>query len=100
MQISQTMLDRAAERLPGVAVPCIQRMLRNVANGGQLVFREGEGRQVVDGEPSFPVHVIDDPVRALELAQQLLQVAQRALQGEARHARVSLSFGGDVMICE
>jgi hypothetical protein len=103
MQISQTMLDKAAEQLPGIQPQFIARMLRNVTADGQLVFKEGEGHQVVDGKSTYPVYmqvIIDDPVRALELAQQLMQGAQRALQGDTGRATVSLSFAGDVMISE
>ena len=103
MQISPSMLDKAAEHLPGIRPQFIERMLRNVANDGQLVFKEGQGHQVVDGKSTFPVHLqvqIDDPARALELAQQLMHGAQRALQGETSRITVSLSFDGDCMICE
>ena len=103
MQISQAMLEKATEQLPGIQPQFIARILRNVTNDGQLIFKEGEGHAVVDGKSTYPVYmqlIIEDPARALELAQQLMQGAQRALQGDTRRASVTLSFAGDVMISE
>lgn len=103
MQISPTMLEKAAEQLPGIQPQFIARMLRSVTRDGQLVFKDGEGHAVVDGKSSYPVYmqlIIEDPSRALELAQQLMQGAHRALQGDTGRASVTLSFAGDVMISE
>ena len=103
MQISPGMLAKVTELLPGVKPQFIERLLRHAADDGQLVFKQGEGHKVVDGKSTHPVHmqvIIDDPALALELAQQLMQGAQRALYGQTERASVTLSFSGDVMISE
>jgi hypothetical protein len=103
MQISETMLARAAKLAPQLDADGLQRLLRGLMVDGQLVFKEGEGKTMSEGKVHFPVQlqlIIEDPALALDLAAQLMAGAKRALEGDDKRTRVTLSLAGDAMVCE
>lgn len=104
MHISDSMLVAARKSAPELSDDRIRALLREVMKESQLLFRTDEGKAFVEGKAEWPVLLqvqVTDPLQALELAQQLMEGAKRALLGDTgARAMVTLSLAGDAMISE
>ena len=97
MRITDEMVKAAGAVVPSLTQATVRRMLEAAALG-QFVLMEGEGQQVIDGKSRFPALaqiVVNDPLVALDLAQQLTSGARSAIAQKTEQAHITLFVAGD-----
>lgn len=97
MEITEEILDRACSVDTSISRDTIKEILK-AANTGQVIFEDDAGETVENGKSIWPTYsqlIIDDPYRALEYSQQLLNGARtKLLEGKTKNAGILLMMAG------
>lgn len=88
---------KTAQAVAPVLTDGVVRKMLEAAMFGQIVFRDAEGCEILEGKPEWPSLLqiqIRDPHRALEYAQTLIAGARRMLYDKEPNYPVTLVMGG------
>lgn len=98
MKITPVMLEKAHAVVPSLTMATVKAMLE-AATEGQVFFAEGVGKTMVAGKSEYPAYLqiqISDPMRALELGEELVRGARLGLYNKAESRPITLTMAGDV----
>lgn len=98
MKITPEMLKKAHAVVPSLTIATVKAMLE-AATAGQVFFAEGVGETIVAGKSTYPTYLqieITDPMRALELGEQLVRGARLGLYNKAESRPITLMMAGEV----
>jgi hypothetical protein len=104
MKASEDITTRICEAIPTVTPQLLESVLNIAGMDSQILFDQGEGRQVIEGKVSYPDYLqiqISDAQEAMRLAQQLLNACADAISngGELR-SPVTLLIAGQASLSE
>lgn len=100
MKVTDEMISAAKAANPELAEEDIRSILSEGLNG-QVVFAVGKGEVVTEGKsswPSYGVVVVNDPLKALDLGQQLIAGASQALHQGKEQTHIQLLLAGSCFV--
>lgn len=102
MKISAEMIEKAQAVMPSLTTATVKAMLE-AATQGQVFFAEGAGGTVVGGKSEYPTYLqieISDPMRALELGEELVRGARQGLYNRAESRPITLMMAGNAELSD
>ncbi|PMV86760.1 hypothetical protein C1X35_31375 [Pseudomonas sp. FW306-1C-G01A] len=104
MKVSEEITAQICDAIPTVTPLLLESVFNVAGKDSQILFDQGEGRQVIEGKVSYPDYLqvqISDAQEAMRLAQQLLNACADAMHnsGELR-SPVTLLVAGQASLSE
>lgn len=100
MKITKEMISNARNVEPSLPDEVIEKLLK-AGLEGQIIFAMDEGLEIIKGKPKYPdygVIIIKNPSYALDLAQQMISGAQRAMADGNKECNVQLLCAGTASV--
>ena len=104
MVVSEEVSELICSTVPSVTPDMLSAIFTAMKDSSQVLFVQGEGRQVIDGKSNYPDYLqveIGSAQEAAALAQQLLNACATAIgNGGALPSPVTLLIAGQAIISD
>ncbi|WP_282366573.1 hypothetical protein [Pseudomonas sp. PS02290] len=104
MIFSEEITGQICNAVPGITPTVLRSVLSVAGEGSQLLFIQGQGKQVIDEKSKYPDYLqieIGDAQEAMALSRRLLEACTAAIgNGGALPSPVTLLIAGQAIISE